>query len=215
MTPADTRKLPRIGMVMSSMFFQCPEIEIPEICSIAANRTDLLVLLREKQLPANRFLQLAGKTGARLVRTNSLFMINERSDIALLSGAQGVHLPEEGAPLEATSAMIPGGIMGKSVHSVKSASSAEAEGADYLFFGPIYDTPLKRPYGPPQGVSMLNEVSKAVDIPVFAIGGITPETAQECLDAGAYGIAAMSLFTNRTTLLKILDDISTMLTRYQ
>jgi len=215
MIPEGSIKLPRICMVMSSMFFRCPEKEIPELCSIAANHTDLLVQLREKQTPASQFLRLAGKTSARLSGTNSSLIVNERSDIARLCKAQGVHLPEEGAPLETTKGILPGGIFGKSVHSAAAARSAEADGANYLFFGPVFDTPLKRPFGPPQGVSKLREVTRAVDIPVYAIGGITPKNADTCLAAGAYGIAAMSLFTNSVTLRDILDDISTILERYQ
>lgn len=84
--------------------------------------------------------------------------------------------------------------VGKSCHAVETAVAAERGGADYIFFGPVYATPSKAAFGPPQGLERLAEVCRAISIPVLAIGGITEANFIECLHAGAAGIAAIRLF---------------------
>ena len=83
-------------------------------------------------------------------------------------------------------------IVGASVHTLEESIEAESAGADWLTFGPVYDTPSKRAYGPPQGLASLERVARAVRIPVVAIGGITPERVREVRAAGAHGVAAIS-----------------------
>ncbi len=87
-----------------------------------------------------------------------------------------------------------GFLIGVSCHSLEETREAEKAGADYVFFGPIFDTPSKRAFGQPQGVARLAEASAAVRIPVIAIGGINEQNAAECLRAGAAGIAAIRMF---------------------
>jgi thiamine-phosphate pyrophosphorylase len=82
-------------------------------------------------------------------------------------------------------------LIGVSAHSVEEARAAQAEGADFVLFGPVYDTPSKRSYGPPQGVEALTRVATALTIPLFAIGGITPEQVGEVRAAGAQGVAVI------------------------
>jgi thiamine-phosphate pyrophosphorylase len=81
-----------------------------------------------------------------------------------------------------------------SCHSIGEAREAESAGASYLFFGPMFDTPSKRSYGPPQAIALLAEVCRATRIPVIAIGGVNDENGPECIGAGAAGIAAIRLF---------------------
>jgi thiamine-phosphate diphosphorylase len=78
------------------------------------------------------------------------------------------------------------------VHSLEDAVDAELKGADWVTFGPVYETPSKRPYGPPQGLERLAAVTRGLRIPVIAIGGITPERVREVRQAGARGIAVIS-----------------------
>jgi thiamine-phosphate pyrophosphorylase len=85
-------------------------------------------------------------------------------------------------------------LTGVSCHSLESAQADERSGADYIFFGPVFATPSKASFGPPQGTELLQQVCRTVSIPVLAIGGITPENAGSCCDAGAAGIAAIRLF---------------------
>jgi thiamine-phosphate pyrophosphorylase len=82
--------------------------------------------------------------------------------------------------------------IGASVHSYQDAISAEDEGADWIVFGPVYDTASKRQYGAPQGLGRLERVASAVRIPLIAIGGITPDRVAEVRAAGAHGVAAIS-----------------------
>jgi len=150
------------------------------------------VQLREKDLAtrdlfslSRSFRELTRGYGARL-------LVNDRADVALAAGAEGVHRAGSSLPVSALRALSPPGfLIGASVHSVAEARAAEPEGADFLFFGPVYDTPSKRRYGPPQGLAALERVASAVRLPVFAIGGVTPARVAELRRAGAAGVAAI------------------------
>ncbi|HEX9581215.1 MAG TPA: thiamine phosphate synthase [Gemmatimonadales bacterium] len=116
-------------------------------------------------------------------------LVNDRVDVARLIGASGVHLPEEGLPIPTVRALLgPGPLIGRSTHSAAAARTAAEEGADYVFLGPIWGTashPGRAPLGP-------REIERAAGIRVIAIGGVTPERAARCRDAGAWGVAAVS-----------------------
>jgi len=83
-------------------------------------------------------------------------------------------------------------IVGVSTHSLEGAHLAETQGADYITFSPIYETPSKASYGPPQGLDSLRQVTQAVRLPVLALGGITLHRVPECLEHGAFGVALIS-----------------------
>src|SRR5262249_44220845 len=85
-------------------------------------------------------------------------------------------------------------LIGASCHSLESAKTVARDGANYIFFGPVFATPSKAKFGEPQGVKKLADVCSAVSVPVIAIGGITLENAGDCISAGAAGIAAIRLF---------------------
>jgi thiamine-phosphate pyrophosphorylase len=131
-------------------------------------------------------------------------IVNDRLDVALAEGAGGVHLGGNSLPVAEASrllaanthAQVPSGdfLVGVSCHSLEAATTAASRGADYIFFGPVFATPSKAQYGPPQGLERLREVCSSVAIPVLAIGGITLQNAPACLAAGARGIAAIRLF---------------------
>ena len=161
------------------------------------------VQLREKDLSARELLSVAresiraaSEASARRVPV----IVNDRLDIALAAGATGVHLGGESLPARDVVRWCRGGnapadfLIGVSSHSLEQAREAESAGANYVFFGPVFDTPSKRAFGPPQGISKLAEACRAVRIPVIAIGGINATNAVECLRAGAAGIAAIRLF---------------------
>jgi len=126
-------------------------------------------------------------------------MVNHNVSIAIAAKAFGVHLTENSVPvadaIEIAAAQMRQDLwVGKSCHSLEGATIASREGADYLFFGPVFPTPSKRPFGPPQGLDRLAEVCRSVPIPVLAIGGVTLENTPNCLASGASGIAAIRLF---------------------
>ena len=115
--------------------------------------------------------------------------VNDRADIALAVGAGGLHLPATGLPLPFARSMLgPDVWIGRSAHSSHEVARAVDEGADYVFLGPIWPTP-SHPGNSPLGPSAL---TLPYDIPIIAIGGVTAERVPECLDAGAYGVAAIS-----------------------
>lgn len=169
-----------------------------------------LIQIREKHLDASTLFRLSRTIKATAAGKNVLIFLNERADIAASAALDGVHLRESSSPPDKLRSFTGSMLIGKSSHSVESAVKSAQSGADYLIFGPVFDTPSKRQYGNPQGLLKLGEVCRSVSIPVFAIGGITPENTPLCLSKGAYGIAALSLFcdTDRLPgLLKTFEQI--------
>lgn len=150
------------------------------------------VQLREKDLAVRELLSLAEKLRESTRRHGARLFINDRADVALAVGADGVQRTGVSLPVWALRSISPTGFMiGASVHSVADAREAEPEGADFLIFGPVYDTPSKRQYGEPQGLAALERVASAVRLPVLAVGGITPARIPEAMRAGAAGVAAI------------------------
>jgi len=156
------------------------------------------VQIREKDLAGRALLELARAAVNRAAHTKIL--VNDRMDVALAAGAAGVHLGGESVPVAEVVAFRAAGrapagfLIGRSCHSLDEAVRAERDGADYIFFGPVFATPSKARFGPPQGIPALAAVCRGVRIPVVAIGGITLENADECITAGAAGVAAIRLF---------------------
>lgn len=149
-----------------------------------------VVQLREKDLSGGELYDLAAGLRAAL-REGALLLVNERADVALAAGADGVHLPEHGLPGKAVRDMVgEGHIIGRSVHSVDAAVRAEQEGADFVEVGTVYETASK-PGAAPAGVELVSAVARSVQVPVLAIGGITAENAAEVIEAGANGIAVI------------------------
>jgi thiamine-phosphate pyrophosphorylase len=149
------------------------------------------VQLREKDLSSRDLLQLAKQIRNITKRFNSKLLINDRLDIALLSKADGLHSPENGTPLKYSRQFGKHLLIGRSVHSLNGALDAEKECYDYIIFGPVYRTASKTAYGKPKGISELKKVCEAVKVPVFAVGGITPERASRCVGAGSHGVAVI------------------------
>jgi thiamine-phosphate pyrophosphorylase len=174
------------------------------------------IQIREKDLPAYEFLALArfavceaGKfVSSNPSRARSIvrILVNDRLDVALAGGAAGVHLGEQSLPVATVNAARVGGVItkdfmiGASCHSLDAARAAERDGADYVFFGPVFATPSKAAFGAPQGINRLAEVSRSLKIPVLAIGGVNEENAAECFTAGAAGIAAIRMFQKSADL---------------
>ena len=158
------------------------------------------IQIREKDLSGRRLSELVKDAVAAATGTSTRIIVNDRLDIALGLGAAGVHLGEESAPVaevirwRSSDPAHRSFLVGASCHSLAAAQQAERDGADYIFFGPIFDTPGKRKFGPPQGLDRLSEVCRTVRIPVLAIGGITLENSASCLRSGAAGLAAIRLF---------------------
>ncbi len=152
------------------------------------------VMLREKDIQeTTRLLELAGKI--KKAAGKARFIINGRCDIARAVDADGVHLAANSVTVrQARKILGKTKLIGRSCHSLKDAVSAQKEGADYIFLGPLFYTETKARYGKPLGCAVINKLLKirGFKIPVIGIGGITPENAPEVLRSRAFGIAVIS-----------------------
>ncbi len=157
----------------------------------AAAGVDFLQL-REKDLSAAALLAMAGELVAALRATPTRILINGRPDVARIAGAHGVQLPEEGLPPGAVKAAFPSLLVGASCHSLAAARRAAEDGADFVLFGPVFETPGKEERA--SGVRALAEVVEAVRVPVHAIGGIEVANVAEVWRTGCAGVAAIRAF---------------------
>lgn len=168
---------------------------LKKISECAASGVDY-IQLREKDLTTRELERLAGKAMANIpANSRTRLLINSRSDVALACGAHGVHLPSNWLPAsEARAILMHAGqsrpIIGVSTHSEAEVASAQAHGADFVAFGPAFE---KNGTANLNGLQQLAAVSRR-SMPVLALGGITLENAEQCLAAGASGIAAIRLF---------------------
>jgi len=159
----------------------------------AVNSGVTLVQLRAKELQTREFLQLARQTAELLKGKSIPLIINDRIDIALACGAEGVHLGQEDIPLPyARKILGKKKRIGISVNAVNEAEEAEKGGADYLGVGPVYYTPSKRDLKAILGPSGLKVIRERVKIPILAIGGINAENATDVMSCGVDGIAVIS-----------------------
>ena len=151
------------------------------------------VQLREKDLPGAALFALACRLRELTRRYGARLLINDRIDIALAVGADGVHLPVDSfAPADARRLLGAGALVGASTHSVEQARNAAAGGADFIVFGPVFDTPSKRAFGAPLGLDALALVTRAVTVPVLAIGGVTADRVRSVRQCGAAGVAVVA-----------------------
>ena len=147
-----------------------------------------MIQVREKDLAARDLFDLVCKIRDIAAGSKTHILVNDRLDIALAAGIDGVHLPSNGLPAERVRPLVK--LLGISTHTLDEAIHAERTGADFIVFGPIFDTPGKRPVG----LEPLRTVASQLKIPVLAIGGIKEENSKDVLDAGAAGIAGIRLF---------------------
>ena len=177
-------------LVTDRLIARGPLPDVVEECLGAGLRA---VQLREKDLAVRDLLALAAPLREATRRHGARLLINDRADVALATGADEVQRTHDSLPVEALRRIGPAlFIIAASVHSEAEARQAATDGADFLVFGPVYETPSKLAYGPPQGLAALRRVVAAVDRPVIAIGGITPARVAEVLAAGAAGVAVIS-----------------------
>ena len=167
-----------------------PLLEVVEECLEAGLRA---VQLREKDLPVRALLGLATPLREATRRREARLLINDRVDVALAVKADGVQRTHESLPVSAMRALGgPGSAWAPPFTPSRRRGPPRTEGADFIVFGPVFDTPSKRPYGPPQGLETLRRVTAAVATPVLAIGGISAARVRDVLAAGAAGVAVIS-----------------------
>jgi len=173
-----------------------------------------MVQIREKDLATRELLELVRGAVDAARGTSARIVVNDRLDVALDAEAAGIHLGTQSLPAPVVRRQVPKDfLLGVSCHSLEDALSAESAGADYVVLGPIFETPSKLRYGPPLGLEKLREVTTRVKMPVLALGGITVELVRACLEAGATGIAGISLFQNCESLETCVRELRAELAR--
>jgi thiamine-phosphate pyrophosphorylase len=210
--------------VASGFGVECARL-VEKIVGVAAAGVDW-VQIREKELASRELAGLTREAVARVRvagsspagRANPVVrvIVNDHLDVAIEAGADGVHLGEASLPVADVAAHLKRinfsaadrkFLIGASCHSLDGAKAVVRDGADYIFFGPVFATPSKAKFGEPQGVKKLAAVCSAVGVPVIAIGGITLDNAGECIAAGAAGIAAIRLFQDAVTPSQIVSTL--------
>lgn len=177
------------------------------------------VQLREKDLNDEEFAEytarLLNMTQARggklLLNRQKTIETPEEAFIAASLGVDGFHFPGDVPFPHELRARFPKLIVGVSTHSRNRAVAAAAEGADFVTFGPVFETRSKMMYGEPQGLDALRTVTSAVSIPVFAVGGVTPENAADCISAGAHGVAVIGAVMNAFEVPEVISRFSAAL----
>jgi thiamine-phosphate pyrophosphorylase len=168
-----------------------------------------LIQLREKNLRPRVLYELAREAASLTFKSQTRLLINDRADIALAAGCDGVHLTARS--IEASLIRKTFGasfLIGASTHSIEEARRASDAGADFAVFGPVYATPSKLSYGAPLGLEKMRDAARTLSpFPLIAIGGITQENALQVLGAGASGIAAIRLFNDADDLEEIVREI--------
>ena len=151
------------------------------------------IQLRERDLSSRDLLRLARDVQRLTIASGAQLLINDRVDVAMTLDNVGVHLRANSLPVAVARKLLGGQrVIGVSAHSVDEVVRGEAEGADYVVLGPVYETPSKTMYGAPLGVRALEEACRRVRVPVIGIGGVTATRARDVRRAGAFGVAVVT-----------------------
>lgn len=174
---------------------QCKGRTLEDVVAAALDGGVNLVQVREKDLPARELFDLATRI-REITMGRALLFVNDRIDVALACGADGVQLGEEGLPLDAARRVCGDTLLlGRSVHSVDSAVRAESEGADFLILGTIFPTG-SHPGATTGGVELIGKVRERVELPFLAIGGVTANNVASVIEAGASGAAVITAISH-------------------
>jgi len=171
------------------------------------------VQLREKDLPVRELLALSQEMRALTNEFGARLFINDRIDVAVAVNADGVHLGHQSMPVEAVRRVVGNNMLiGVSTHDLAEAKAAEAGGADFITFGPIFETPSKAKLGNPVGVEVIKEVKCGINIPFYALGGIKSGNIMKVLYAGASGVAMISTILAAEDIKKAASKLSELIT---
>lgn len=168
-----------------------------------------LFQIREKTLSGRALYNLTARAVEITRGTDTRLLVNDRSDIASAAGADGVHLTTRSLPAGVVRTIYgPEFLIGVSTHSLEEARGAQDGGANFVVFGPVFETESKREFGEPQGLNRLAEVTSTLrGFPVVAIGGVTLENARACFEAGASGVAAIRLLNDAERMSSIVAGL--------
>lgn len=163
-----------------------------ELTFEALNAGCAMIQLRAKRLDDVAFLKIAQRVRSACAHADVPFIVNDRADIARVVRADGLHLGQDDLSIEDARRVVGNMQVGVSTHNLEQAATADAEGADLIAFGPVFETQTKENPDPVVGLQALEKVCQTVSRPVVAIGGITPGNAGKALRAGARYVAVIS-----------------------
>jgi len=164
--------------------------------------------LREKKMPDDEYLTLAGQLAQLCHAQDKLFIVNDRADIALAAGTDGVHLGQHDLPVAQARKVLPSQmIIGVSTHNIDQAKQALADGADYIGVGPVFATDTK-PSAKPAGLDYVRQASDEIDLPQTAIGGINLDNLSQVIAAGAKAVAVCSAIISSDDPKRITGEFS-------
>lgn len=168
-----------------------------------------LVQIREKALTARALFELASRAATLTRGSETRVVVNDRADVARAAGCDGVHLTTRSLGANVARRLFGEEfLIGVSAHTPEEARAAREGDADFAVFGPVFDTPSKRAYGPPVGLRVLEETARALSpFPLVALGGVDETNAGDCLAAGAEGIAGIRLFADGQNLARTVHLI--------
>ena len=183
--------------------------EKPKILSIireAVSDGVPLIQVREKAIPARLVFDLVSEAVAIATRTETLILVNNRTDIALAAGADGVHLPGNSIPADVIRKLVPENfVIGVSAHTLEESVSASTSGADYVFLGPVFATPGKDRLTGVEGLrSVCDELG---NFPVIGLGGVDKNNYRRVIEAGAAGVAAIRAMNDAADRREILHGL--------
>lgn len=170
-----------------------------------------MVQYRDKEAGTRQLYEEALRL--KSVCKGAIFLINDRLDIALGIGADGVHIGRDDLPYRLARRLLgKKKVIGVTVHSVKEAQEAQRLGADYIGVSPIFTTGTKRDAGKPAGIRLIKEIKRRVGLPVIAIGGINLSNAKEVVEAGADGLCAISAVVTKPDVKKEIKKFQALFT---
>jgi thiamine-phosphate pyrophosphorylase len=197
-----------------------------DVVKIALEGGVRMIQLREKDLSGKELFNLARELRLLTREYGARLLLNDRVDIAIAVEADGVHLGHQSFSVNdarqafESSSLIPHPssfrpIIGVSTHSMEEALHAQSDGADFITFGPVYFTPSKAAYGQPVGADKLKEVAAAVNIPIYALGGIRRGNIEDVLNAQVYGVAMISAIMAADDVKKESEDVLAAIAEYR
>lgn len=175
-----------------------------------------VIQLRDKDMSGRKLLATAREIRHITRNAGRLFIVNDRIDIAMASGADGVHLGQDDLPLaEARNLVHDDFIIGISVGSVYEAVDAEKAGADYVAVSPVFSTGTKKDAGAGLGTQRITAIRQRVSIPVIGIGGIRKENIHEVLQSGADGVAVVSAIIGTGDIVNATTELKSIIMQYK
>jgi thiamine-phosphate pyrophosphorylase len=179
-----------------------------EIAEMAVKGGADVVQLRDKTMPTGELIEAAIKIKNLCSKQNVLFIVNDRTDAALISNADGVHLGKEDISIKDARKLLGNNkIIGGTAHSLREAVQRQKEGADYVGFGHIYPTESKLKKEKPKGINYLKRVVKKVRIPIFAIGGINQANIKDVFGTGIHGAAVIGAVVKSKNPVKAVKKL--------